>query len=292
MSMKGIGLIFAGAVLLLFSAWPLYLMGQELFLERKVQQQADIDRIYVNFLELGKVEILGRGVPIPVTRISVRNRVEAAGESREPLSYVDYYRYMENAASKTVRYAREYTWENQVIRIEDETAPGELSSDSRSRSPLRITINQNDWSVSDPVEVRPYFLDENRYHGYFGVLIVRHRDQDQLVLVQRISEIGDFHAPSLAWRVLAIDPDGQVREERFEYGERADDPIRVKYVQQSSASPISFGYRSNMLQVWPSLWFPLLYPWTTGGFGLLLLAAGGAVRWADRRKNKSAGHRQ
>lgn len=277
MRKKGKMLVMAGFILLLFSAPPLVLMGQELVLERKVQQQSSMDRIYVNFLELGKVEILGRGASIPVTNVSVRNQIEAAGEIREPLSYYDFYSYLDAVRAESIRYSREYAWENNLIRVEDLVGPGVHDSNSRSQSPLRITINHKDWTVTSPVEVRPYYLDENRYHGYFGLLTTKQNGREQLILVQRVSDIEDFNVHNLAWRVLTITTDGHVKEERFRYTERADDPLRVKFIQLSSASPISIGYRSNILHVWPSLWFPVLYPWATGGLGFLLVVIGGIV---------------
>lgn len=38
-----------------------------------------------------------------------------------------------------------------------------------------------------------------------------------------------------------------------------------------ASSPHPFGFYSDLMQVWPSLWYPLLYPWCSGLAGIVIL---------------------
>ncbi|MFB9326180.1 hypothetical protein ACFFSY_09675 [Paenibacillus aurantiacus] len=260
-------------LLLLFSAPPIIMMGMEIALSDKVRDHFEIDRIYVNSSQPGEVEILGNGAPIPLADVMLRNSLVRDGASAAVRTMDDYAQAIDRPSDKTAAYVREYRWKEQSIRVMDQFQPGSVTGDSRAQSPLRMTINGVDWSMDSLAEVRPAYLDENRYHGYFGMLLVREDSGERLVIVQRVDGVGfDFKPETLAWRMLYVAPNGDVTEERVSYGEWKDRPELADFVNQSSASPISVGYRSGILQVWPSLLFPLLYPIGSAGAGLLMLA--------------------
>jgi hypothetical protein len=35
--------------------------------------------------------------------------------------------------------------------------------------------------------------------------------------------------------------------------------------------PHPSGFCSDLMQVWPTIWYPLLYPWLSGALGVVLL---------------------
>ncbi|MFD0713353.1 hypothetical protein [Paenibacillus sp. GCM10027626] len=265
-----------GALLLVWSAQPLLLMWQEMSTGDRVRQELQIDRIYANDV-WNQVSILGDGPTIPVPNMTVTNTILSGGKSLDLHTMEDYYKILSQSGETALQYAREYTWEGNTIRVQDEIEPGLHQQDSRQTASLSITINDADWSAASSVDVRPYFLDENRYHGYFGMLAVKEKGVEKLLLIQRVTGTDpDFvKEKELGWRILTIEKNGSVQEDIFAYEDRAAIPKRVNFVNLSSTSPISLGYRSNILQGWPNLFFPLLYPWTSGLVGLLLLITGG-----------------
>jgi len=247
-----------GVALIFISIKPLFLMGQEIYYENKVDQKFQIEQISVNFMELGKVEILGKGAPIEVKDITVKNDLQQEKDS--------------------AKYTREFTWNGNTILTGDQFQPGNYDEDNYPLSKLRVVVNGKDWSVENPIEIRPSFFDNNRYHGFFNVLKVRSEGNEALVLVQRVSGPEFKREEDLAWRTLRIQKDGQVIEDRFTYEERGDVPERVDFVNHAYASPVALGYRSNILQGWPSLFFPLFYPFGTATFGLLFTLIGLVIR--------------
>lgn len=280
---KYVIVIVIGVILMIMSAKPLFLMGQEMVYQSRVKQNIKVDRIYVNFLELDKVEILGRGAPIPVENISIKNYLYDGNVSQLIKSSQEYNSIVQKSNISSIRYARDYFWEGNTIRIEDTFHPGNFNEDSREKSSIGITINDKDWSVIHPVEVRPNYLDENRYHGYFGLLIVEEKGNENLILVQRL--LGNQEA-DLVWRTLTIKNNGQVLENQFSYEHRSDVPQRVDYINLSNTSPFSLGYKSNILQGWPSLFFPLLYPFVTASLGLLLIVIGSLSTFIGLKKKR------
>lgn len=279
-------------LLLLFSAQPMIAIGMEYAARNNVQRHFEIERIYVNSTVPGQAQVLRNGSMESVEGLAVRNLLIRDGASIAIRSMDEYAGQIGRTAAQPVIYKREYSWRGQSIRVADSFLPGSVTRDSRAQSILRLTVNDADWSIGRQAEVRPYELDENRYHGYFGMLLVRELGRERLVLVQRADGIGfQFKPENLAWRMLIVDADGTVSEKRVAFGEWTDQPELADYVNRSSASPVSVGYRSGILQTWPSLFFPLLYPIASGVVGVLLLIIVGLSlplrrRYARKRSNR------
>lgn len=267
--------LILGTILLLLSIKPLFLMGQELFYQNQAKSDELIEHIYVNSMELGKVEILGKGVPIDVEDLSVRNSLLNGENDIELVSSDEYHSLVGQETDSPLTYVRIYNWKGHVIRITDQFHPGTFNEDDREHASMSININEKDWSKDSLIEVRPYTLDENRYHGYFGVLITEDQEDEKLILIQRVSGIDFVQEKDLAWRTLTIEEDGHVQEDYFTYDERAKIPKRVDYINTTMTSPFALGYKSEILQGWPSVFFPLLYPIVSGVIGFVLIILGG-----------------
>lgn len=266
--------LFIGAMFLLVSASPLYVMGQEMFYGSRVERNFKFDHIYVNFMELGKVEILGRGAPIPVDRISVENALSDGNENKAIDTMAEYVNMNQQANSNPLTYTRTYKWAGQTIEIADQFQSGVFNESSREQANLKMTINHKDWSVEGPVLVRPNYLDDNRYHGYFGVLTVEEKGIEKFVAIQRVSGTAFTPDKNLSWRILSIDSRGQVQEDRFTFDELGEVPQRVNMINLTTTSPSAVGYHSDILLGWPSLIFPLAYPFGTALVGLIFVVLG------------------
>ncbi|MFC4104162.1 hypothetical protein [Paenibacillus xanthanilyticus] len=274
-------------LLLLFSAPPIVAMGVEYAASAKVRNHFEIDRIYVNSAQPGDVEVLRDGTGMPIPGFSLRNSLIREGVTVVISNLVEYELQLAPLSDEAVAYVREYRWKGQSIRVTDRFSTGGVTRDSRAQSALQMTINGTDWSSASLAEVRPAYLDENRYHGYFGMLLVREEGEERLVLVQRVDGVGfNFKPDTLAWRMVDVHADGTVTEKHVAYGEWGDEPELANYVNQSNASPVSVGYRSGILQVWPSLFFPILYPFASAGVGLLMLVMVGLSLPFRRRESR------
>ena len=74
----------------------------------------------------------------------------------------------------------------------------------------------------------------------------------------------------MRYRVLTVSADGTVADDVFSYAERCTPAIRTWAIDGVVPHPI--GCQSDLMQVWPTLWYPILYPWLTGLVGALMLA--------------------
>lgn len=84
----------------------------------------------------------------------------------------------------------------------------------------------------------------------------------------------------LHYRILRIPEAGPVHQELFHMDQRV--PIyRGMLIRQIHPSPI--GYYSDVLSGWPTLLFPVLYPWASGAIGLLLTLIGRIVLLRRKR---------
>ncbi len=84
------------------------------------------------------------------------------------------------------------------------------------------------------------------------------------------------------YRTVAVQRNGQVAVDEFSYSERASPRIRT--VLARFVSPTGIGFFSDATQGWPTVLYPVIYPWLTvvGGVGMLLLRF-----WAARRRRRS-----
>jgi hypothetical protein len=153
--------------------------------------------------------------------------------------------------------------EHEPFRAGDPRAPGNVwvVVDGRQRStPARAIIR---------LERR----DANRYWGFVYLMkLVDRGDGDRLVVAQDLGG-GDY-------RTVSIFADGRVVEDQFDYASRCTPPVRaalIRYVVQHPS-----GYCSDVMQVLPSLWYPVLYPFVSGGLGACLTVIG-LVRFPSRR---------
>ena len=154
----------------------------------------------------------------------------------------------------------------------------ELSDDQslRQREPFQAgetRVQGKVWVVVDgrirsspvPATIRLERQDANRYWGFVYLMkLVDREEGDRLVVAQNLGA-GQY-------RTISIFPDGQVVQDQFNYVARCNPSIRAELIR--SVVPRPSGYCSDVMQVWPSLWYPVLYPWVSGGLGGLLTVMG------------------
>jgi hypothetical protein len=154
------------------------------------------------------------------------------------------------------------------VTIGDELMASPSSVAERYIGPVEILIDGEDYSTSSPVEIRAALHDAGRYHNWVRLIRLRDRKEGTIILsvVQRLKDSKE----TMRFRILVVDEKGSVTEDVFGMADRAQPVYRV--ILARFVSPYPIGFHSEVLQVWPSVIYPIVYPWLVGlvGFGLLI----------------------
>lgn len=183
-----------------------------------------------------------------------------------------------------------YVWHGQKVVLSDDYERGKFSPDDRRAGRVKITINGKNYTSPWLVEIRPNDHDANRY--WMQVMLVKFDDikahTERLVVLQSfpdfdLHEYNAIHPDTLTCRALFIDSEGRVTEDVFPFSERTSPLYRT--LLAGIVSPMQLGFYSDVLDQWPSVFFPLLYPVVSGVVGLILTIVG-LVKY--RRASKAA----
>lgn len=177
-------------------------------------------------------------------------------------------------------------WEGRQIRLSDKVSPDDHNLKVKlpwgyryAWGKVEINIDGADWSWDNKVQIR---ADSegilNRYHLWIYLGILKERGEpEQFVIVQRAENAEQ------TYRILKLHKDGAISEDVFSHSERLSPVDRMFFVRR--VHPGGIGFRSNVLQVWPSIFYPILYPAVSAILGGLLLLLGG-VAFLLRKKAK------
>jgi hypothetical protein len=156
------------------------------------------------------------------------------------------------------------------VRLSD-AVPYAEAVNAEVNAPIRITIGKANHSNNAPVRIRPHYTDANRYHGSAALMRIFDKQEgvQYLVVIQNLGTggVGPYEQ-HVRWRALWITDGGTVREDVFGYSDRSTPPIRTFLA--TMANPSSLGFYSNIMQGWPGLLWPILFPWISGALGILL----------------------
>jgi hypothetical protein len=80
---------------------------------------------------------------------------------------------------------------------------------------------------------------------------------------------GGYNFDYLRFRIITIGSDGGVLDETFFRKDRGSPPVRAALARFVSPSPM--GYHSDLMMVWPTLLYPIVFPWASGLVGALCI---------------------
>jgi len=106
----------------------------------------------------------------------------------------------------------------------------------------------------------------------------RRRGTTRMALVEMT---GGEQQTSWVFRIALVSQNGALREESFKYSERAQPEYRMVLVRL--VVPEDIGFTNSSLVLMPSLVYPILFPWSTLGAGVVVSLL--ALFW--RRENVS-----
>ncbi|RWZ58573.1 hypothetical protein EQV77_06295 [Halobacillus fulvus] len=266
--------LIIGLMLVLLSAPALFVMGREVFYERSVQSKYKIETIYHptdrTTDPFYTLQYLQDGRPKPFSEM--KRVVYVNGE--EVSSYNEFMDEVD--VSEDIVLSRVISFYDTEITIAD-TFEGTYEEEAREFSDVRISIQGKNYADPARLEIRPTYLDNNRYHGYFGMVKMTERStgEEQLIIIQRLFE--DFRSlpeQDWEWKTISISEDGEVKTDQFKRDEIADPAYRRDLISHTTASPYALGYKSNVFHYYPSIFFPFLYPFVTAVLGIIFVVIG------------------
>jgi len=179
---------------------------------------------------------------------------------------------------KEVYDSQSATIGNHRISLSD-TTPETSDQSARVRGEVQIDIDGRHYATAHNIEIRPAFHDANRYWGF--LVLVKATDnqtkKEFLTLAQNVgvdSQVprlpsGGYNFDYQRFRLISIDQQGVIHDETFFRKDRSDPVLRARLASFVAPSPM--GYYSDILCGWPSLLFPIIFPWLSGLVGALFM---------------------
>jgi hypothetical protein len=158
-------------------------------------------------------------------------------------------------------------------------APESSDPSARVRGVVRIVIDGSVYAAVSNVEIRPSFRDANRYHGFLALVRFESvgRGEAHVAVVANAAvdptvprlPNGGYNFDYLRFRLITLDADGRVSDETFFRKDRGSPAVRAALARFVSPSPM--GYYSDLMMVWPSLLYPVAFPWASGLVGAICI---------------------
>ncbi len=247
MRLRTIIILFLSLLLLAVSYPPMFNMSREMWTDARVSSRYVVDHAYVR-----------DGFP----HIIDQDSIEWKGH------------LIEIKEQDTGRDAPQTHWD-----LKEGVPGGDIVS---------VQIMLNGEAIGEPVEM--WLSNRQRGSRYFSWLdVLKVSDQVEHVktaaVVQRLTD-DDTRMDDRRWRILHIAEDGSWREEEVSYRERSSNHLAVRLIRVSGTRLMAMGYYSDTLHYYPSLLFPLLYPWGSTAVGVLMLVIGGFLVRGDLRAKR------
>lgn len=157
------------------------------------------------------------------------------------------------------------------------------------KTPVRLISEKKDARGDPQVRVNIGGHDYSAPSIYSSIVTVQDRQaaQNSVVVIQYLGGDGTlpFAKRKMHWRSLWVTADGQVRKDEFNYDDRCTPPIRSRLA--NFATPTSLGCKSDLMHGWPSLLYPILYPWISGALGAILIVVCGPTLLVRRKGIKA-----
>lgn len=166
--------------------------------------------------------------------------------------------------------------------------PETSDQSARARGDVQIDIDGKNYATAHNVEIRPAFHDSNRYWGFLVLVKVEDNEtgEEFLMLAQNVGvdsqvprlKSGGYNFDYLRFRLISINQQGVIHDETFYRKDRGKPALRARLAGFVAPSPM--GYYSDILCGWPSLLFPIIFPWLSGFVGgLCIMVALSKLLW-------------
>lgn len=137
----------------------------------------------------------------------------------------------------------------------------------------------------DTLKGYPIRIDEkglNRYYGEIAYLILEDKKNDKtqfILLLKKTRElekempngdiVGGVPSEKLKYTLYTLDEDGNFKNKSFNFTER--DALQTELLNAGVVVPYSIGYYTDAWEGYPTIFFPLIFPFLTLLLGLVLI---------------------
>ncbi|MFE8697375.1 hypothetical protein ACFYKT_13615 [Cytobacillus sp. FJAT-53684] len=179
-----------------------------------------------------------------------------------------------------------FKYNDHLVEIKEEEIKDEEYTD-----PWENKISLGDLAIYidkvqiDRLKEHPIRIDEeglNRYYGEIAYLLLEDKNMDQtqfVLLLKKTKEIqkempnGDIVGwvpeEKLTYAMYVLDEDGNIDRQTFRLTERS--ALQTQLVNAGVVAPTRMGYYTNAWEGYPSLFFPLIFPFLTLLIGFTLM---------------------
>lgn len=178
-----------------------------------------------------------------------------------------------------------YHFNQHVITIDEQLGKETYESAWQNNMGLGDIVISLDSQEIDWLENHPIRIDEqglNRYYGEVSYLVVDDKKKNDtyfVILVKDTREIitanqngdmtGSVPEDELTYTMHTLDRQGNYSSETFRFNDR--NALQTELLNHSGVSPYAIGYHTDLLETYPTLIFPLIYPFFTFISGLCLV---------------------
>ncbi|CAH1054988.1 hypothetical protein [Paenibacillus pseudetheri] len=169
--------------------------------------------------------------------------------------------------NKRIKILEENTGRKAELTLWDEeenVPPGDI---------VKVQFLLNDQKISTSDEVWLSNRERgSRYFSWIDILTVKDRKtgEKEISIVQRLTDDSQ-PMDKRKWKIITISHDGSIEEKVLSYAQRSDNHLGVKLIEFSGTSLMGMGFYSDISKSYPSVLFPLIYPFLTGVVGIFLL---------------------
>lgn len=154
-------------------------------------------------------------------------------------------------------------WKGNEIQITDSARIEDAKYSDEVFEPLEIRINQKSYTHADPIRIKANGDGLGRYHGSAKIAVLRneHNREDRLGIIQILG--GEDLERDFQVRLLLIEEDGAIDSEVFKRSESRDPLYRLMFMKLATMT--SEGFKYDVYNVYPSLFYPVLFPFVSMG---------------------------
>ena len=158
---------------------------------------------------------------------------------------------------------------------------------------LSVKIDGEEIDILKDYPIKVEEVGLNRYYGEIAYLTVEDKKNDKvqfIVLLKKTRElqkelpngdiVGWVPLEKLKYTLYTLDEEGILNNISFGFMER--DALQTELLNSGVVVPHSIGYYTDALEGYPSIFFPLIYPFGTSIIGLILI-----IVFFPIRRNKS-----
>ena len=158
--------------------------------------------------------------------------------------------------------------------------------DVKNGEVVSMQLVVNDEPIGEPVEaVLPQSrMDHTHFYNWIAAYLVRDQQtNEQMAVVVQRSSTDDAPMNAREWRVTQVHANGDVQSQVVPYAERSQYPFETYMINQTGTVLMSMGFYTDMLHYYPSLFFPIIFPFLSLVIGLALIMMSVIYSWRQKR---------